>query len=145
MAHLETNVAEYAIIFNEKKEFLLLQWSSNANPPSSWHFPGGRMDVGEREISGLERELKEEIAAQVTNLRVVYTRYISTQEIRKFAPGARDRYAVFYTAKLKNGSIPKLVTTDHVAMKWHAKSDLSKINFWLPFYKEMMVSVFEKI
>ena len=66
--HILVGIAQYALIFNDKKEFLILQFGDlNASDESyRWVLPGGRVNKGEKNlIDSLHREIKEE-----TNLKV---------------------------------------------------------------------------
>lgn len=125
--HLTTNIGEYAIILNEKNEFLMLQW-----PTGEWHFPGGRVDEGEDAVEGLHREIFEETGLHITDLKPVFTKVFSTKTKNR-------RYGVFFTAKATSSNIT--LCTDHTAYKWYSKKDISDIIFWQPFYKDMLEKV----
>jgi len=138
MVHLLTNVAEYAIIINEKKkEFLLVQWDEEFD--FSWHFPGGRLDENDEEIKGLIREIDEELNVEVENIKPVYSKFVTNKLLgtNKYM----HRFALFYLAKLKNNSEIKLNEEELHSYKWFKKEDLPKIKFWLPFYKAMLEEV----
>lgn len=135
MVLLETNVGEYAIIINDRNEFLLVQWGEVYN--YKWHFPGGRLDKGETEIEGLKREIEEELGCKLKNIKPVYTKNIDERYYT--TPNDKSRYAVFYLAELK-GEI-NLNKEELNSYKWFKKTDLNEIDFWLPFYKEMLEKV----
>ena len=138
MTRLSTNVAEYAIIFNDKDEILLVQWGEEYE--YTWHFPGGRLDEGDGAISGLRREVAEELGVEIDVIKPVYTRYVTKNDCAymKEAP----RYAVFYLAKIQDGEEIKLEDGEHVDFKWFKKSELGDIKFFMTFYKEMFGKVF---
>ena len=56
-------------------------------------------------------------------------------------PKDEPRYALFYLCKLKKDQEIKLNEEELRSFKWFKKSDLKKIKFWLPFYKEMLEEV----
>lgn len=137
MELLKSHIGEYAIIINEaKQEVLLVQWSEEFN--HTWHFLGGLLDDGELEKEGLIREAKEELNAELEIIRPIYTKHIT--EEYKWKPQDVTRYAIFYLCKLKNNNI----FTDNkeiINYKWFKKTELNDINFFLPFYKEMLEEI----
>ena len=137
MGHLLTNIAEYAIILNEKNEFLLVQWGEAYN--FTWHFPGGRVDDGEKDKEGLLREVQEELGVDIEILNPVFTKYFNPN----FHPTDKPRYAVFYLCKLKDKEI-RLNTDELHSYKWFALSEIDSLDFWLPFYNEMLKRVIPK-
>ena len=140
MVNLLTNVAEYAIILNEKNEFILVQWGEEFG--SSWHFPGGRMDNGEKATQGLLREVREELSAQIVDIKPACTHNIFGDELRE--PNMEPRYGIFYFAKLSKRSQLKIDNDEHVAYKWFSRKDLPTIKFWLPFYRKLLEDVLPK-
>lgn len=126
MAHLMTKVGEYAIILNSKNEFLMLQFGPDLQ--SRWHFPGGRLDEDEDSITGLKREIKEETNLEVTELRPVFTKAFDPDD---------PKYGVFFIAKVKEPYEVK-ITYEHKDFRWFKKSEIDRIGFWQPFYKEIL-------
>ena len=53
----------------------------------------------------------------------------------------KPRYALFYLAKLKEGSEIKLNEDELYSYSWFKRSDLDNITFWMPFYKDMLEKV----
>src|SRR5690554_5224370 len=53
-----------AVIFNERNEVCLVQRNQ---PPSAgtWTFPGGKLELGEGIIEGLQREIREECNLEI--------------------------------------------------------------------------------
>ena len=138
MVHLVTNVAKYAIIVNKKKkEFLLVQWDKQYD--FTWHFPGGRVNEGEKEKEGLMREIKEELGIKVKDPKLVYSKFVGMEMLPK---NAKSRYALFYVCALdKISNKIKLNPEELKSYNWFRKSDLPKIKFWLPFYKQMLEEI----
>ena len=120
MTHIKRMIGEYAIIKNSKDEFLMLQF-----PAGVWHFPGGRIEEGEEAFENLLSEVKEETSLEIYDIKPVYTKLFD------------DKFGVFYTAKCKEPCEVK-ISHEHQAYKWYTKDDLDKIDFWQPFYKEML-------
>lgn len=136
MVHLKTKVAEYAII-TDKERILIVQWK--AAHDYKWHFPGGRLEEGEKEIEGLKREVKEELGLEIEHIKPAYAKYIGDDYCKK----GRDepRYALFYTAKLKGEGNIELNTEELESYRWITENEIDKIDFWLPFYKEMLKKI----
>ncbi len=127
MAHMKTKIGEYAIIFNSKCEFLMLQFNS---PINSWHFAGGRLDEGEEAVEGLIREVKEETNLEIFDLKPVFTKIFTDEK----------KYGVFFVAKAKEPCTVK-ISGEHQNFKWFKKEDLDSIDFWQPFYKKLLENI----
>ena len=61
-----------AVILNDKGEVLLLK--HRFRPGSGWGLPGGFMEKGDQPIDALRRELREEIALEVDDVKVFAAR-----------------------------------------------------------------------
>ena len=72
LAHTRFTVTAGAVIFNDKREVLLLKHRFRAG--SGWGLPGGFMEQGEQPIDTLRRELREEIGLEVDDVEVFATR-----------------------------------------------------------------------
>jgi mutator protein MutT len=72
LAHTRFTVTAGAVIFNDKGEVLLLKHRFRAG--SGWGLPGGFMEKGEQPIDALRRELREEIALEVDDVKVFAAR-----------------------------------------------------------------------
>jgi len=128
-SHLQTKIGEYAIIFNSKKQFLLLQFGKNHN--YTWHFPGGRLNHGEQSVEALYREVKEETNLEIHDVKAVFT---------KMLYGESPKYAVFFTAKVKEPYTVK-ISDEHQSYHWYSKKDLDSIDFKHDFYKDLLLRV----
>lgn len=63
---MQPGLAAKAFIVNGEGKLLIIKRRENdAQQPSTWDFPGGRLDHGESPFEGLKRETKEE-----TNLEI---------------------------------------------------------------------------
>lgn len=72
LAHTRFTVTAGAVIFNDKREVLLLKHRFRAG--SGWGLPGGFMEQGEQPIDTLRRELREEIGLEVDDVEVFAAR-----------------------------------------------------------------------
>ena len=72
VAHTRFTVTAGAVIFNDKREVLLLKHRFRAG--SGWGLPGGFMEQGEQPIDTLRRELREEIGLEVDDVKVFAAR-----------------------------------------------------------------------
>ena len=72
LAHTRFTVTAGAVIFNDKREVLLLKHRFRAG--SGWGLPGGFMEKGEQPIDTLRRELREEIGLEVNDVEVLAAR-----------------------------------------------------------------------
>ena len=72
LAHTRFTVTAGAVIFNDKREVLLLKHRFRAG--SGWGLPGGFMEHGEQPIDALRRELREEIGLELDDVEVFAAR-----------------------------------------------------------------------
>jgi mutator protein MutT len=72
LVHTRFTVTAGAVIFNDKREVLLLKHRFRAG--SGWGLPGGFMENGEQPIDALRRELREEIGLEVDDVEVFAAR-----------------------------------------------------------------------
>jgi len=72
LAHTRFTVTAGAVIFNDKREVLLLKHRFRAG--SGWGLPGGFMEQGEQPIDALRRELREEIGLEVDDVEIFAAR-----------------------------------------------------------------------
>src|SRR5262245_37397458 len=72
LAHARFTVTAGAVIFNDKGEVLLLKHRFRVG--SGWGCPGGFINTGEQPIDALRRELREEIALEVDDVKLFAVR-----------------------------------------------------------------------
>jgi mutator protein MutT len=72
LTHTRFTVTAGAVIFNDKREVLLLKHRFRAG--SGWGLPGGFMEQGEQPIDALRRELREEIGLELEDVEVFAAR-----------------------------------------------------------------------
>ena len=75
LTHTRFTVTAGAVIFNDKKQVLLLKHRFRAG--SGWGLPGGFLERGEQPIEALRRELREEIGLEVCDVEVLAARSFS--------------------------------------------------------------------
>ena len=73
------------------------------------------------------------------NIKPVYAKYVGEEFMLK--PRDEPRYALFYLCHTKKNQQIKINEKELNSFKWFKKSDLNKINFWMPFYKKMLEEV----
>ena len=72
LAHTRFTVTAGAVIFNDKREVLLLKHRFRAG--SGWGLPGGFMEQGEQPSDALRRELRDEIGLEVDDVEMFAAR-----------------------------------------------------------------------
>lgn len=72
LGHTRFTVTAGAVIFNDKRQVLLLKHRFRAG--SGWGLPGGFMEQGEQPIDALRRELREEIGLEVDEVEMFAVR-----------------------------------------------------------------------
>lgn len=83
------------IIMNSKKEILLIRQVKDGH--SYWLLPGGGIEEGERAVSALKRELKEELGLILKNAKfLVFNESIGPK-------GKRHIIQLVYNVKLRKG------------------------------------------
>jgi ADP-ribose pyrophosphatase YjhB (NUDIX family) len=101
-------VSAAAIIFNEKKEVLLL--NHVLRPYSGWGIPGGFIDKGEQADDAVRREIREETGIELSRLKLYTIRTLGTHlEILFFA--------------MADGE-PRITSAEIIETKWFAPSDV---------------------
>lgn len=86
------------LVFNEKNEVLLMRRSGTRNENGYWSKPGGGIEYGEKAISAMKRELKEEAGISID----IWGYLPHTDHIIK--KDAQHWVAFNYLGKLKSGT-----------------------------------------
>ena len=72
-------IAVCALIINEKEEVLLETRSDN----NKFSFPGGALNMGEKIIAGLNREIKEETGIDLSLIKIKLLDYLEFIVVKK--------------------------------------------------------------
>lgn len=121
------NVRVYAIIINSKNEILLSDESHQGI--SFTKFPGGGLQFGEGTIDGLRREIKEELNAEISEVKHFYT----TDFFQQSAFDSNQQViSVYYTTQLKDETVflPK-------GFHWKKIKDFTEKDVTLPIDKKV--------
>lgn len=94
----------WAVVRNNKNEFLILKRSKNANNSGQWNFPGGTVDEGENPSDTISREFHEECGVEIKRW------------IKMFFVVKNGKKFVFYRPLI----IPKIgnLYLNHESSKW---------------------------
>ncbi|MFC1663033.1 NUDIX hydrolase [Patescibacteria group bacterium] len=112
-----------ALILNNKKEVLLAKRNGPPNP-GYWDAIGGFLEGGEHPITGLKREIKEEINVTLKDIKY-FNIYMDTYYHRQLTSYTMN---IYFTATIASGS-PK-ASSDVAGVKWHSLKKLpAKIAF----------------
>ena len=88
--------AAYGLVINEENEVLLV----NTKSSGKWFFPGGAMEIGEKSIASLERELYEETGSKVSDVDLL----LNKETFFYYEPLDKAYHAInlVYSAKLQS-------------------------------------------
>ena len=106
-------IGQKAVIFNEKKEILLLRRSIKTPRPGGWDFPGGGLDKGEDPIAGIIREIREETGLEALNIKPI--QISSHMEV--------ENYVVLIWYRAKTASSDVKLSSEHDSYQWFALKD----------------------
>ncbi len=105
-----------AAIIEQEGKVLLTRRKLHVHQGGLWEFPGGKQEANETLEACLQRELKEEIGVEVTDLTYFYTTCYRYSE--------KEVQLIFFTCSIYQG-IPRAL--DCLELAWVSKLDL-------PFY-----------
>lgn len=74
-------IVQKAIVFNDKKEILLLKRSAKTDRAGGWDFCGGRLDKHENPIESIMREIQEEAGLQVKNVKPIAVTSFDNEDV----------------------------------------------------------------
>lgn len=115
-----------AAIVTYQGKILLTQRPKNKRDGGFWEFPGGKLEDNESPISGLMRELREEIGLEVSNCQIYEVVYYHTQ----WGPVL----VMFYSCESKTDHVEHYQVADHAWLKPYQLLDYDI----LPADKEMI-------
>ncbi len=103
------------IIFNSKKEILLMKRGKNAkNQAGWWSKPGGTVEYGEKVVMAMEREVKEETGLDIN----IWGLLPHVDDIMK--KDCQHWVAFNYLANIKKGEVKNLEPHKCDELKWFA-------------------------
>lgn len=108
-----------AVIRNSHGAYLATQRASGSFQ-DLWEFPGGKVESGESIEDATSRELEEELAIQVTPIKVLLTNLIQLE--------TKTLELVFVETRIRSGTIQ---LKEHRAYRWLMPEDLKSVE-WLP-------------
>lgn len=110
-----------ALVFNNKKEVLLMKRGKNSkNEAGWWSQPGGTVDFGEKVVATVKREIKEELGIEVD----VWAETLHVDHIIK--KENQHWVALSFLAKVKDG-IPEIKEPHKCdEIKWFSLDKLPK-------------------
>ena len=121
-------VGTFILIFNEKKDKLLL--IKRANPPKKhyWFPPGGTINLGETVEAGIKREVLEETGVNLTSLQ--FEKYIDV--ILPDDKGKTEFHFVdlIFSSEFFEGDIK--AGDDALDIKWVTLKDIIQKNILVP-------------
>ncbi|KKQ45529.1 MAG: MutT/NUDIX family protein [Candidatus Moranbacteria bacterium GW2011_GWC2_37_8] len=109
------------LIFNEKKEILLMKRGKNAkNEAGWWSKPGGTVEYGEKVVTAMKREIKEEVGVDIDIWGYLpHTDHVIKKECQHWV-------AFNYLANIKKGTVKNLEPHKCEELKWFAVAEFPK-------------------
>ncbi|WP_058270274.1 (deoxy)nucleoside triphosphate pyrophosphohydrolase [Olsenella massiliensis] len=86
-----------------------------------WEFPGGKVEPGESDLDALQREIREELACELTDPRPVYVVTFDYPDFRLYMP--------CFACGLAPGDAPRALV--HTDLLWLSRDELWE-PAWLP-------------
>jgi 8-oxo-dGTP diphosphatase len=108
-----------AVIENGAGQVLVAQRPAHKQLPLKWEFAGGKVEPGESPEAALRREIREELACDLTALRAL------PRSVHDY--GAFAIEMIPFVCRLADGS-PAPHPHEHVAVRWVAPGELAGLD-----------------
>ncbi len=115
-----------AVVKRNGKFLIMLRSPDVRSFPKHWDFPGGKLELGETLIAGVEREVLEETGLKVEAVKIVGAYVFKMKD-------AERRFTV-WSAKLLSDEEVKL-SQEHTDFRWATKEEILRLKTE-PFIKE---------
>lgn len=111
-----------AAVIEHGDKFLCMQRNKGKFPYVSYkyEFPGGKVEAGETRHTALERELREEMAMDIT---------INEKDYLLTVEHTYPDFAITMHAYLCKLAKPKFILKEHIAFKWLSIGDLHTLDW----------------
>ena len=117
------------LLKDEEGRYLMLKRSSASRSwPSTWEFPGGKVDAAEHTTAALKREFLEETGLDIRPLH----RFL---EFSYDGPNGKMEYKIFFVEKI-SGVLA--ISSEHDDLKWVALEELSTLEVSPPIADVIM-------
>lgn len=130
-------VGVLGLLINEKNEFLITLRSEPKEPKAhlGWQIPGGAIEFGERPITALRRELKEEINVEV---EIVSLLPLIGSSMWRNSQEETQVILLCYLCKRKRGKI-KVDGQETLDYRWIKPADVKKLKY-LPLTDDFILA-----
>lgn len=122
--HLCVKISQSMLLEYEKR-ILLLKHLSGA-----WILPGGRLNIQEKWIDGLRREIYEETGIEKVNV-------IRILGVDNWEENGEYHYGIFVYGTTESKKIR--LGKEHVDFSWVSRKDISRYKFWNKELKERVI------
>lgn len=120
-------------LLNDQGQVLIAQRPPGKHMAGEWEFPGGKLQVDESAITGLKRELKEEL-----NIDVLSAEFVA--DCVHDYPDRRVQLELWLVPQFSG----ELKSLDGQALKWVAGTELDQAGL-LPADKPLVVALMRKL
>lgn len=129
--HLLAKVGQYALIRNDLDQILILQRASS----NKWSLPGGRLNIEDTWLEGLNREIKEETNLVCDSFKPFAVNLIKSPH--------QVKYCVYFLTK-NNGDKIK-IGFEHCLYKWVGKGDVDLLEMEYEEVTDVVRKYFENV
>ena len=129
--HFHGQITQKALI-KRGEEFLMVLCSDNGKAAGLWDMPGGRLNEGESPLEGLQREVREEIGAEIVIGNVLGTGVLTNMSNKR-------SFVVIHAATLLFPETDFVLQSKEVARaEWFSKEAVLDLPIIYPVYFEIL-------